>query len=335
MNDRLIGRAGFLGLLGAGTLGLFYGRDVQSFLGRVVPQQIQALVPTEGWRIYTIGDSMPNLRPASYRLDVGGMVGSPQVFALEDLKSLPRAEQVSTFHCVTGWTVSNVHWAGFRIKDLLDQVKPRAGATAIRFTSAEPGYVRRFTVTERVVHWTHATAFFALLASGLVLYLPSLSTWISRRNLVKNIHIWTAVAWAVALVAVFVVGNRRALREAWRDVETLDRDDRRWLRGAKVPQGRFNAGQKVNVILTVAFALLFALSGFFLWLGERDTAYRLDGAVTVHDTLMFVSLLLLVGHLYLAVIHPTTRHALRGITRGDVREDWARKHHSKWVGPES
>jgi len=151
MNDRLIGRAGFLGLLGAGTLGLFYGRDVQSFLGRVVPQQIQALVPTEGWRIYTIGDSMPNLRPASYRLDVGGMVGSPQVFALEDLKSLPRAEQVSTFHCVTGWTVSNVHWAGFRIKDLLDQVKPRAGATAIRFTSAEPGYNDSLTLDQAML----------------------------------------------------------------------------------------------------------------------------------------------------------------------------------------
>ena len=194
-----------------------------------------------------------------------------------------------------------------------------------------PGYVRRFTVTERIVHWTHAAAFFALLASGLVLYLPSLSTWISRRNLVKNIHIWTAIAWAVALVAVFVVGNRRALRDAWREVETLDRDDRRWLVGGRAKQGRFNAGQKVNVILTVAFAILFAVSGFFLWLGERNTTYRLDGAVAVHDWLMFISLLLLVGHLYLAVIHPTTRHALRGITRGDVREDWAREHHAKWV----
>ena len=197
-----------------------------------------------------------------------------------------------------------------------------------------PGYVRRFTVTERIVHWTHATAFFALLASGLVLYVPSLSAWISRRNLVKNVHIWTAIAWAVALVAVFIVGNRRALRETWREVETLDRDDRRWLVGAKARQGRFNAGQKVNVILTAAFAILFAVSGFFLWLGERNTTYRLDGAVAVHDALMFASLLLLVGHLYLAVIHPTTRHALRGMTRGDVREDWARQHHAKWVGPD-
>jgi formate dehydrogenase subunit gamma len=200
---------------------------------------------------------------------------------------------------------------------------------------SRPGYVKRFTATERIVHWTHAAAFFALLASGLALYVPRLSTWISRRDLVKNVHIWVAVAWAVALGAVFVVGNRRALRDTWREVETLDRDDRRWLRGGRAPQGRFNAGQKLNVLLTAAFAVLFAVSGFFLWLGERNTTYRLDGAVPLHDALMFASLALLVGHLYLAVIHPTTRHALRGMTRGDVREDWAAKHHAKWLETET
>jgi formate dehydrogenase subunit gamma len=40
---------------------------------------------------------------------------------------------------------------------------------------------------------------------------------------------------------------------------------------------------------------------------------------------------LVAGHLYLAVLHPATRHALRGMTLGDVDEDWARKHHAKWV----
>jgi formate dehydrogenase subunit gamma len=39
-------------------------------------------------------------------------------------------------------------------------------------------------------------------------------------------------------------------------------------------------------------------------------------------------------HLYLAVIHPSTRHSLRGMTLGDVREDWAREHHPKWVEEE-
>ena len=92
----------------------------------------------------------------------------------------------------------------------------------------------------------------------------------SGRTVVKGVHLWVAVAWAVALVIIFVAGNRKRLAEDWREIETIDSDDRRWLRGRRAPQGRFNAGQKINTILTVAFALLFALSGVFLWLGERE-----------------------------------------------------------------
>jgi formate dehydrogenase subunit gamma len=90
----------------------------------------------------------------------------------------------------------------------------------------------------------------------------------------------------------------------------------------------------VNTILTVSFALLFVVSGSMLWLGERDHRFILDGTGTVHELLTLGSVGLLVGHLYLAVIHPTTRHALRGMTLGDVREDWAHAHHSKWVEQE-
>ena len=198
-------------------------------------------------------------------------------------------------------------------------------------TATETRLVRRFGPTERFLHWVHATGFLAMLATGLVLYVPTLSELVARRNLVKNVHIFTAVGWAVALVLVVALGDRARLAADWREVETLDRDDRRWLRGRPAPQGRFNAGQKLNVILTAGFAVLFAVSGFFLWLGERDHRFLFDGTGTVHDTAMFASLALLTGHLYLALIHPRTRHALRGITLGDVREDWAREHHRKWV----
>jgi formate dehydrogenase subunit gamma len=194
--------------------------------------------------------------------------------------------------------------------------------------------VRRFGPTERAMHWVHATGFTAMLATGLILYLPALSELVARRNLVKNVHLFSAVAWALALVVVVVLGDRRRLAADWREIETLDADDRRWLRGRSVPQGRFNAGQKLNVILTAAFAVLFAVSGFFLWLGERDHRFLFDGTGTVHDAAMYASVALLAGHLYLAVIHPRTRHALRGITLGDVREDWAREHHRKWVEAE-
>jgi formate dehydrogenase subunit gamma len=193
-------------------------------------------------------------------------------------------------------------------------------------------FVTRFTLTERLLHWIHASAFFVLLGSGLVLYLPSLSKAISRRPLIKDIHLWTAVAWGGAILLVVVLGNRRALMRTMREIDLFDRDDRRFLAGnLRVPQGRFNAGQKVNAILTAAFAVLFAISGFLLWYGERDTRFRLPGTVFLHDTLMYLSLALLVGHLYLALVHPATRHALRGMTRGSVREDWARAHHVKWV----
>lgn len=191
--------------------------------------------------------------------------------------------------------------------------------------------IERFGRSERALHWIHAAAFLAMLATGLVLLVPELSTWIARRNLVKNLHLLVAVVWIVAIVAVIVLGDRKRLAADWREVERLDADDRRWLRRKPALQGKFNAGQKLNVILTAAFAVLFTVSGFFLWLGERNHAFLFEGTGTVHDLLTYASVAILVGHLYLALVHPTTRHALRGMTTGRVDEEWAIRHHEKWV----
>src|SRR5712691_6254173 len=197
--------------------------------------------------------------------------------------------------------------------------------------TAEHRYLRRFTRTERALHWAHALAFLVLLVSGLALYLPQLIALVGRRPLVKEIHLYTAIAWLAALAAIVALGDRRSLRATLRELDLFDSDDRGWLRGRRRPQGKFNAGQKLNTALTAAFAVLFAVSGFLLWYGERDTRFRFASTLLLHDGLMYVSLVLLVGHLYLAVIHPTTRHALRGITTGSVSEEWARAHHRKWA----
>jgi formate dehydrogenase subunit gamma len=191
------------------------------------------------------------------------------------------------------------------------------------------GYVRRFSRVERLLHWVNALGFFFLLATGLILYLPSLSVLVARRQLIQAMHFWAGVGWLGALALVLVVGARRFVRTA-RELESFDRDDLRWLRGAKAPQGRFNAGQKINAALTAAFTILFGVSGLLLWFGEQDTRLRFASTVILHDGLMYVSLALLVGHLYLALIHPATRHALRGMTIGTVSEEWARRHHGKW-----
>lgn len=189
----------------------------------------------------------------------------------------------------------------------------------------------RFSRTERTLHWVHASAFLVLFVSGLCLYLPSLSELIGRRPLLKDIHVYTALIWLAALALILLAGDRRRLLAAAREIDTFDDDDLAWLRRRRAPQGRFNAGQKINAIVTAALAVLFAITGFFLWYGERDHAFRLQNALLVHDWLMYISFFLLLGHLYLALINPSTRHSLSGMTRGWVREDWALRHHRKWV----
>jgi formate dehydrogenase subunit gamma len=198
-------------------------------------------------------------------------------------------------------------------------------------TTADGLRLPRFSRTERALHWVHASAFLVLLASGLALYLPSLAELIGRRPLVKDIHVYTAVAWLAALALVVLAGDRRRLLATAREIDSFDDDDLSWLRGRRRPQGRFNAGQKINAIVTAALAVLFAVTGFFLWYGERNHAFRLQNALLVHDWLMYISFFLLLGHLYLSLIHRSTRHSLSAITRGWVLEDWALRHHPKWV----
>jgi formate dehydrogenase subunit gamma len=193
------------------------------------------------------------------------------------------------------------------------------------------GLVRRFTRAERALHWVLALGFFTLLASGLVLYLPRLSVLVARRPLIKTLHLYTGIAWVVALALVVALGNRTSVMATLRELDRFDEDDRRWLLHRRSRPGRFNAGQKLNAALTAAFTLLFAVSGFLLWYGERDTRFRFGSTILLHDGLMYVSMLLLVGHLYLALIRPATRHSFRGITTGYVRADWARRRHPRWI----
>jgi DMSO/TMAO reductase YedYZ molybdopterin-dependent catalytic subunit len=148
MDDRALGRAAFLGLVGAGVAGLFVGRDALGLLGKVVPNGVESIVPTSGWRIYTFGSSIPRLDPTAYRLTIGGAVDRPVTYTLDDLRALPRAEQVSDFKCVTGWRVRNVRWGGVRFHDVLAAAGLRPSAMTLRFVSAEVPYDDTLTLPQ-------------------------------------------------------------------------------------------------------------------------------------------------------------------------------------------
>jgi DMSO/TMAO reductase YedYZ molybdopterin-dependent catalytic subunit len=94
---------------------------------------------------------MPEFHREKWRLKVHGLVGDPRSFSYDEVRALPRVEQVSTFHCVTGWTVSDVHWAGVRIADVLHTVAPSKAAHALRFVSAEFPYQDFLTLEQALL----------------------------------------------------------------------------------------------------------------------------------------------------------------------------------------
>ena len=195
----------------------------------------------------------------------------------------------------------------------------------------ESAYVRRFSRSERGLHWVNAAGFFGLLATGVALYLPGLAGTFGSRGAIKTVHLAAAAIWLCMLIAIVAVSDRGALRRTAQEIDRFAPDDLRWLTGRGAPQGRFNAGQKAHAVAQASFAVLFITSGLLLWFGERDTRLRLPGTIVLHDGLTVLASALVAAHLFLALVWPPTRPAMRGMLRGTVRRDWATMHHARWV----
>lgn len=150
-DQRPYGRRAFLGLMAGGVSSLAWASSASGVFSPVtsaISQFLGNLLPVGGWRIYTISGSMPIFDSTAWRLEIGGLVKTPRSLTYDELLALPRAEQTSTFHCVTGWTVKNVHWAGVRFHDILGLVEPLPQATAIRFVSLEAPYDDSLTLDQ-------------------------------------------------------------------------------------------------------------------------------------------------------------------------------------------
>jgi DMSO/TMAO reductase YedYZ molybdopterin-dependent catalytic subunit len=151
---RRFGRGVFLATVAGGVSSLLWGKAVwDQFSHAISPvSSLVPLLPSGGWRIYTVSGSLPRFDERAWRLDVGGNVQRPVSFSYRQLLALPKSEQVSTFHCVTGWSVKNVHWGGVRLHDVLAHTEPRASAHALEFVSAENPYVDSLTLEQAALN---------------------------------------------------------------------------------------------------------------------------------------------------------------------------------------
>lgn len=149
---RLLGRRAFFGVVGVGVSGLLWGGQAARLAQKptaLLPEGVRAAIPLgEGWRIYAVNPPYPHFDPATWRLSIDGLVDRPQRLTHAQLLALPAARQVSDFHCVTGWTVSGVHWRGVRFGDLLAAAGVSPRARALTFVSAEEPYVDTLTLEQ-------------------------------------------------------------------------------------------------------------------------------------------------------------------------------------------
>ncbi|MEY2342455.1 molybdopterin-dependent oxidoreductase [Acidithiobacillus sp. IBUN Pt1247-S3] len=90
---------------------------------------------------YTYTGFYPKIDPQLYRLHCGGLIEEPKSFTLAELYKRSALPEVHTFHCVTGWTVADVHWQGILLADFLSDLRPNDAARYVVFHSADGVYV--------------------------------------------------------------------------------------------------------------------------------------------------------------------------------------------------
>lgn len=145
-----------LGLFGLGALGIVTGNKVQEGLSQLLapiqlrdPTGLTSLVPLGNtWRYYSVTGSVAPRDATTYALKVSGLVDRPATYRLSDLEARRQTALVDDFHCITGWHVPDVPWAGVRVSELLDLAAPTSDAVGVRFHSFDGTYSVNMTLAQ-------------------------------------------------------------------------------------------------------------------------------------------------------------------------------------------
>ena len=207
----------------------------------------------------------------------------------------------------------------------LDVRPPRNGAVPLD----NDGWVHRFGLTERFVHWWTVVMVAVALLSGLGLGDDS-----GSGSPMLTVHIAAVALIGAGLLVALVIGNTRALLHAIRRLFIFDRRDVAWVsfyarhpfrRGVQHEWGMFNPAQKL-----LAWALSLSIAAVIITGVQAWSAGGDDGG-GAHGVAVVIAMTLVGSHIFMAVLNPTTRPALAGMTLGRVRRSWAAKHHGGWL----
>ena len=189
----------------------------------------------------------------------------------------------------------------------------------------------RFDLAERLAHWGTATLFLILIATALPLYLAPVADFVGRRARVARVHLWAGVALPLPLLGAVCGPWGSRLRRDLRRFNLWSSAEVRWLktlgRRRVAVTDKFNPGQKLNALfIGASFVVMLGTGLMMQWYGVVALDLR-TGATFVHDLLATFLVLVIVGHVVVALWH---REALRSIFTGTVSSAWAEQHGATW-----
>jgi formate dehydrogenase subunit gamma len=203
--------------------------------------------------------------------------------------------------------------------------------------------VLRFTGGERFSHWVHAISYIILLFTGLavlsVTFRP-VTAIIGGIDIARIVHRVFAVIFVVVVGLKFFIGDTKQHWSWVKATFTWTKADIMHVKAFAVeffgghgnypPQAKFNGGEKINSLLTIFGSIFISLSGIIMWFPQLFPIGLVRVAYPVHDLSMIFMTAALIGHLYLALLHPESRTALQGMLMGYVPKAFAKAHHGAW-----
>lgn len=192
--------------------------------------------------------------------------------------------------------------------------------------------VVRFDGVQRAAHWATAGLFGLCTLTALPLYFGSVERLVGRHVLVEQVHVWAGIALPVPIALALVGPWGARMRQDVRRINRWTRQEISWITswGGRIGlrQDKFNPGQKLNAILVAgAIAVMLGTGVVLQWFRLFPVGWRV-GATFVHEVLAFLVVVVIAGHVIMAVTH---RDALRSMVRGWVTETWAERHAPRWL----
>lgn len=191
--------------------------------------------------------------------------------------------------------------------------------------------VLRFDRVQRALHWVNAAMFLVLIGTAIPLYFGSFFGVTVPRHPIQLIHLFTGLCLPAPLLAAMLGPWGARTRADLRRFALWTRAEARWLRTVgrePVRTGKFNPGQKANAVFTGAATVVLLVTGVILqWFRFFPVPWR-TGATFTHDVFAFAVVVVIVGHVYMALTH---RGSLRAMLTGRVSREWARRNAPAWA----